>query len=860
MKRLILFFFGAIIYSFQISFADNPYLTKIRCESLIKAIPDNPEVLTQLGIANFKLHEFRKAKEYLRKSLSLSPTFETRLWYYKSWAKLSGDNPKEKERLKKEIDQMIKARSEENLTVAYEVFAVLDTNLAKSLATEIVEKFPESPIGYAIIGHNILYDSLYPIWSNDTLKVEYLKRFLARYPKTEWRFTAYQFLLSSLFSLKDHSELITQIERMVEEEKGNPFAYNLGSSVLLRTETLSVQAKEYAQKAIELEPNFEKFKNLPEKQWQLIKPRLWFDSRFNYAHALFRLGNSDSAKSYLLSLTKAKNFDLDNDATKCPYFYLLGLIEEKKGNWRQAIDAYMESLILGDVNNYWSAKANSGLRRTLTKKFGKELNDENEILALVRKWRKYQGPIFCDVTEEVGLKGRRETRVAFGDYDNDGYEDLLLNGCRLFRNVKGEKFIEITKKAGLNDFTTNGGLFADFDNDGFLDILAIGSRIKGDRIFKNNGDGTFLDITEKANIADDFPTEGAGVGDFDNDGFLDIYLANYEDWATHRYFPDFLYQNNGDLTFRDVTREAGIIPPFNEDRAGRGVNWGDYNDDGLIDIYVSNYRLQENFLWHNTGKGKFLNLAPASDLAGDETLGYYGHTIGSVWADYDNDGDFDLLTSNLAHPRYIEFSNRTKLYQNQGPPEYKFVDQRKEAGIKYEETHSEPAFGDVDNDGDLDLYITSVYENRRSFLYQNDGHGNFRDITYLSGTRVFNGWGCAFADFDNDGDLDLVVGSGSGLKFFRNKTRNKNHYLKVKLIGRESNRFCIGAKIIAHCEGGKMARQIEGGKGTTNQNSLIAHFGFGQHNDLPRIEIKFPLGKKKILERVRLNQLLIVNE
>ncbi len=753
---------------------------------------------------------------------------------------------REKKRLKAETKKLIKEETEENLTIAYEVFSLIDTNEAKLVEKEILAKFPESKIGYLIIGHNIFYDSLYSIWTDDTAKVKYLTRFLERYPKTEWRFTAYQFLLSSLFNLKDFPSLITNLEKMLEEDSLNPLAYNLASHLLLRSETLTTKAREYARKAKELFPKFNGFFNLPEAQWQLQRPRILPDAYFNYARALFKLGDLDSAEFYSQCAIPEANFDLDNDATKSSYYYLLGQIKEKRGQLKEAIKFYLSSLIEGDVNNFWSRKSDSALKRLF--------KDTSKILPTARKIFGYQGPVFVDVTEKVGLKDRKETRVAFGDFDNDGYEDLLLNGTKLFKNQKGERFLEITDRAGLGKASASGGLFTDFNNDGFLDIIAGGAE---DRIFKNNGDLTFTEIFQ---FPDKSPTEGIGVADYNGDGFLDIYFANYEDWATRKYFPDFLYKNNGNLTFSNVTEDAGIIPPFREDRAGRGVNWGDYNEDGLIDIYVSNYRLQENFLWQNLGNGRFLNLAPTLGVAGDETLNYYGHTIGSEWADYDNDGDFDLLTSNLAHPRYIEFSNRTKLYENQGPPDYYFIDKRKERGIKYEETHSEPAFGDFDNDGDLDLYLTSVYENRRSFLYENDGKGNFRDITYLSGTRVFNGWGCAFADFDNDGDLDLIVGSASGLKFLQNQTKNQGNYLKVKLVGKESNKTGIGAKITAYYANKIMTRQIEGGKGTTNQNSLICHFGFGKYKGPVFLEIRFPLGKKKILEKVRLNQLLTIEE
>lgn len=159
----------------------------------------------------------------------------------------------------------------------------------------------------------------------------------------------------------------------------------------------------------------------------------------------------------------------------------------------------------------------------------------------------------------------------------------------------------------------------------------------------------------------------------------------------------------------------------------------------------------------------------------------------------------------------------------------------------------------------MDLYITSIYEGRRSFLYENLGNGKFRDITWLAGVRVFNGWGCAFSDFDNDGDLDLVVGSGSGVKLFRNDGAN-NNYLKVKVIGTKSNKAGIGARIKLAQGKKSQIREIQGGKGTTSQNSLIAHFGLGKNKGLVTIEVTFPSGIRRTLKKIKPNQLVKIQE
>jgi hypothetical protein len=507
------------------------------------------------------------------------------------------------------------------------------------------------------------------------------------------------------------------------------------------------------------------------------------------------------------------------------------------------------------------------------------------------------GPGFTDVTDSFGLKDRHESRVAWGDYNNDGYQDLLLNGCVLFRNDSGRGFTNVTDSAGLGKANGRGGLFADFNNDGWLDLY-VSAGEGGARFYKNDS-GKFIFLSDRAGGPDNkYPTEGAGFADFDNDGWVDLYCANYENWEKHEYYPDQLFQNQHGY-FADVTRKAGIIPPYGIDLAGRGVNWGDFNNDGYQDCYVSNYRLCENLLWVNNHDSTFTNPAGQLGVAGDEVNGAYGHTIGSEWGDYDNDGDLDLFCGNLAHPRYIEFSNRSMLYENSlGPsvastsslvPRHSsllsppFRDVRAASGIRYEETHSDPAWADVDNDGDLDLYITSIYEGRRSFLYMNNaslagtdaseavGHSTwadgkmakpvtFSDVTWLSGTRVFNGWGCAFADFDNDGDQDLVVGSGSGVKLFRNDTKNGNNWLEVRVIGKKFNRAGIGARVTVTQGKSRQIREVEGGKGTTSQNSLVQHFGLGRFDNPATVEVRFGPHSRRLVKGVGPNQLITVEE
>ncbi|MEO0078813.1 MAG: FG-GAP-like repeat-containing protein, partial [candidate division WOR-3 bacterium] len=658
------------------------------------------------------------------------------------------------------------------LTLAFDGYHLADSAKAVAAALKLTRLFPDSPRGYEVIG-SMFYDSLYPVWNNDTVKVSIIRRFLKRFPRTEWRQTFHMFLLSSLFGLKDTAQLRSAAAEMIREDTLDPFRPRYAAAIFNRLRFEPAMAEHYARLAIRLEPNAKKPENKPQEQWDIDYPPLYGSARLALAEALKLQGRIDEAKVPLAEAINQFRWDPQQEATPGPFYCLLGELEEAQGDTAAALLSYARAIEAGDSRSTWTFRADSGMQRL-------GVSGARDQLRTGRGLLNYSGPVFTDVTDSLGLDGQRASRVAWGDYNKDGFDDLLLSGSTLFRNDSGRRFINVTDSVGLTDAKGRGGLFADFTNNGWLDLYVAGAN--GGARFYRNDSGRFMDLSDRAGGPDnDFPTEGAGWADFDNDGWVDLYCANYENWEKHVYYPDALYQNQRGY-LADVTKPAGIMPPYGKDLAGRGVSWADFDSDGDQDCFVSNYRLCENFLWVNNGDSTFANRAGELGVSGDEVNGWYGHTIGAAWGDYDNDGDLDLFTADLAHPRYIEFSNRSRLYENQGPTAYpRFRDRRAELGIRYEETHSDPAWADVDNDGDLDLYITSVYEGRRSFLYENQGrdpsafrptHSGFREVTWLSGTRVYNGWGCAFADFDNDGDQDLAVGSSSGMRLFRNDTKN----------------------------------------------------------------------------------------
>lgn len=837
------------------------------CYQQLNRKPDDLLTIKNLARVFARWHKYDSSLYWWERALKINPDDDSAI--VGRWQALYELNKNDSSRIDsirlvikhEALPYLLDTASYRSQVLGYQGLSLADTALAQRAAGVLTALFPDSALGYELIGA-MFYDSLYPVWNNDTAKVLVISRFLTRYPETEWRSTFYFFLLSSLYGLKDTIGLAHIAQQMIADDSLDPFRYRYAAALFNRLRFRPATAELYARKAILLEPRAKKPKNKPQEQWQLEYPPLYGLARVALAEALIIQNRHLEALPYLKEAINRFRWDVQNEMTPAPFYCLLGEVYEHQGKVDSAELAYLKTLVFGDSRNYWTARADTGLQRL-------GINGPEQ-LHLARKLLNYTGPVFTDVTDSVGLTGRYESRVAWGDYNNDGFEDLLLNGCRLFRNDSGIRFTDVTDTIGISGVKGRGGIWFDFNNDYWLDLYVCGSDTF-DYLLKNHF-GKFTNVTESlGSPSDHYPTEGAGAADFNQDGWVDLYCANYENWETHTYYPDRLYKNNQGF-FKNVTESAGIIPPNGENLAGRGVNWADFDDDGYPDCYVSNYRLCPNFLWHNKGDGTFENLAPKLGVAGNEVKGWYGHSIGSTWVDYDNDSDLDLFVANLAHPRYIEFSNRSILYENRGDNAYpRFVDRRAQLGIRYEETHSDPAWADVDNDGDLDLFITSIYEGRRSFLYLNQlipnapsaiDFGNFRfsEATYLSGTRTFNGWGCAFADFDNDGDQDLVVGSGSGLKLFRNDTRNQNHWLKVKVVGTKHNAAGIGARVTVTQGKKRYVREVEGGKGTTSQNSLIQHFGLGKSSAPVTVEVRFGINSKVILKDVHPDQQITVTE
>jgi tetratricopeptide (TPR) repeat protein len=826
--------------------------------------PRNLEAMQEMAEMARDVQDWTAAKGWWKRMLDIDPNNQAALvGYWQSMWEPADSTTRDSLAIviSADLDDRISRAQDrlETLSTAVDLYGMTQDSLrSKQTRDALTREFPETQKAYDIQGEEF-YDGLYPIWNNDSAKVEYLLHFIREKPKTVWRRMAYAWLLYSLHETGHMDSVFAFSKISANEFPDDPFALTTSARWLLETDRDVESALKYAQTAVEQERVAARPAYYPEEQWKLEKAALFGNSRLILAKVYLKMEKPDNAEKWLRNAIDEAPYTVDDDQNSSAQWEMLAEIQMEKQQFDEAFGSAIKCLIGGDRSNSVSLKADSVLVEAC-KKTGRDPEQRQQ---LARDWVDYHGPVFSDVTEAAGLGDRRESRVAWGDVDNDGDDDLLLGGNVLFANLGDGTFANQTEAAGITG-PASGGVFGDYDNDGWLDFYAIssGKGDNADKLWHNSGDGIFENVTVAAgNICDDVSSEGAAWGDFNSDGFLDLYVANYEKpgETLGQGTPDRFYLNQGNGTFVESSAAMGMTPPMGHDLCGRGVNWGDYDNDDDLDIYVSNYRLQENLLWENQAGKKASDVALLKGVAGMERDGWWGHTIGSEWGDYDNDGDLDLITANLAHPRYIDFSNKTCLYGNSGAPNFFFTDRRSQAGIKYEETQSDPAWGDVDNDGDLDLYITCIYQNMRSFLYRNRGDGTFEDITYLSGTRAFNGWGCAFSDYDNDGDLDLLVASGSGVKLFRNDSPRR-HWVEVKVVGTQSNTAGIGARVTTVNANRHQLREIEGGKGTTSQNSLIAHFGLGDNESPVRISVRFPSGNTKVLDNVQLDQRIEVVE
>lgn len=452
------------------------------------------------------------------------------------------------------------------------------------------------------------------------------------------------------------------------------------------------------------------------------------------------------------------------------------------------------------------------------------------------------------------------SRQAWGDYDGDGWDDLYVPGA-LHHNEGGGVFSDVTDAAGLGGVTSSGGVWGDYDNDGCLDLFVFAETTSaGDTLFRSNCDGSFSDVTVQAGIDDSLDgsdscgathrsTAAAAWLDFDADGWLDLYTADFICWDAYSYYVDQAWLNDGAGGFIAQGGDQGWATAA---RGARGASPVDADLDGDIDLLVNHYVLQRNYFFDNQGDGTVVERAASVHLGGDSSLvgstSYYGHTIGTAWGDLDNDGDWDVVQANLAHPRFFDFSNKTQVLLGDGGEwadnAGDWADPVPDNGLRYQETHSVPTLADFDSDGNLDLAITAVYDGRPTDFYWGQGDGSFIPGWHEAGISTENGWGMSAGDYDNDGDQDLVTSGG----FFENRVQEsaggQGHWLQVRPIGVLTNRAAIGAIVwVQASDGSVRMRQVQGGTGQGEQDSAFLHFGLGDADEVVEISVAYVGGE-----------------
>jgi hypothetical protein len=489
--------------------------------------------------------------------------------------------------------------------------------------------------------------------------------------------------------------------------------------------------------------------------------------------------------------------------------------------------------------------------------------------------------------------------AAWLDYDNDGYLDLyLVNGAAtkayvpshplgsaLYHNNGDGSFTDVTAQAGVaaTGLFGMGVAVGDYDNDGFPDLYVTG--YGRSVLYRNNGDGTFTDVTAKAHVSNTNKWGSSAAWlDYDRDGRLDLIVANYVDFTPennrtcvengHRSYchpnkyhgqTPTLYHNNGDGTFTDVSAASGIGA-----RAGNGLGvvCFDFNGDGWTDVFIANDSM-ENFLFINRQNGTFREAGVEAGVAFSED-GKSEAGMGVDAGDYDRDGRLDLFVTHLD----LEWN---RLYRNRGDGTFDDATFASKIGSgNYHKSGFGTGFIDYDNDGWLDIFIANghVLDNVQLFhagtswaepktMYRNTGR-SFEEVSNRLGSDFIAprvGRAAAFADYDNDGDIDiLVTNNGQAPQLLRNDGGNRNHWLGVCLIGVRSNRDGVGAKVRVRAGGATQINQAKGGMSYQAAHDPRLHFGLGNAARVESLEVEWPSGAVDKIRDVAADRFVVVKE
>lgn len=528
--------------------------------------------------------------------------------------------------------------------------------------------------------------------------------------------------------------------------------------------------------------------------------------------------------------------------------------------------------------------------------------------------------VFTDVTKQAGIdfvhsRGDRTHQLpedmgsgaAWGDYDNDGFPDLYLVNqpgpwgarveadapvCALYHNNRDGTFTNVTEQAGVANRGGYGmgAAWGDYDKDGFLDLYV--TNYGRSVLYHNNGNGTFTDVTDRAGVANNSWGMTPLWFDYDNDGYLDLYVANYVDYnlqgvpvgasaaqygvnvpftlnpASFKPLPNRLYHNNHDGTFTDVAQKLGVADP-----SGRSLvaAFTDFSLQGFPDIYVGN-DISDNRLYHNLGHGRFVDISAASWT--EENRGTMGIAIG----DFDGDGDNDMFLTHwvsqgdaLYQNLWAEQGHRGKIHLQDAADLYGV------GSISMPVVGWGTFFFDFDNDGNLDLFAVngSTLEDKADtkklipeapFLFWSKGETGFYDLarsgaagSALQQPRVARG--AAYADFDGDGDLDVIITTNHGRPvLLRNDGGNRNHWLAIHLVGTKSNPQGLGAKLSLEVEGKRAYREYGVGTSYLSQSVPDAWFGLGQSGGAESLTIIWPSGTRQEFSKLPADRVLAITE
>ena len=498
---------------------------------------------------------------------------------------------------------------------------------------------------------------------------------------------------------------------------------------------------------------------------------------------------------------------------------------------------------------------------------------------------------FLDVAVNAGIKGRNMSGgVIVDDFNNDNYLDIVTSDWSLdgvmhyYQNDKKGKYLDYSKKSNLGLF--KGGLSmiqADYDNDGDTDIFVLrGAWMRKygrqpNSLLRNNGDGTFTDVTIKSGLYSEFPTQAGTWNDFNNDGYLDLFIGNE---SSDESYPSEMYLNNQDGTFTNVAQAAkcDVVAYI------KGATSADYDNDGDIDLFLSGMN-KRKILLKNTGlKNGIPQFTDATDQAG--LAGINVMTFPTWFWDYDNDGWQDIfvcgyqfngsIAGEIAMEALSIPNKSSKMYLYHNNHDGTFSDVSKAAGLSKTVFAMGSNFGDIDNDGFLDMYLGTGNPDYKSLspnrLFRNMGNGKFADVT-VSG-RVGNlqkGHGVAINDLDNDGDNDIFIEVGGAYlgdsfsnSLYMNPGQNNNRWIKLQLEGTDSNRSAIGTKVkVTFKENGvsrSVYRLLNSG-GSFGASALRMEIGIGQATIIDQIEITWPKNqKKKVFKNIKPNQYIKIIE